>query len=137
MIVCAEEHKKRTETEQKLKKKYEKKPPMIINFRAEEYARRYLDELGNPNVEILEDGFIIEKGIIKANNGRYYPVLLSICLQDSGELYGADFMAENYLFEGIELRFSHTYIENLYPFKYKTISRLAGDIHQQNWPDFS
>lgn len=131
------EQKKRTETDQKFKQEYEKKPPIILGFKAEKYARRYLDELSNPDVETLEGGFILAKGIIKANNGRYYPVFLFICLQDSGELYGADFMAENYLPEGIELRFARTYIENLYPFKYKTLSRLAGDIHQENWPDFS
>jgi hypothetical protein len=128
------------EEDQKLREQYAKKPPKIVGFAEEAEAVRYIKALGNPDVEDVGDGFVVAKGIVKASNGTFYPAFLLICLQDGGEFYGADFVAENYN-EVINQKFVGPYVtggeSGLFPFKYKSLQRLTGDWHQEAWPDFT
>jgi len=129
-----------TSSEQKLIEEYRKNPPNIVCFTVEKDAEDYVKGIDNPDVEDIGDGFVIAKGVVKAANGVYYPVFLAICLEDGGEFYGAEFIADNYS-EVIEPKHALPYLaggkEGLYPFKYRSLSRLEGDWHQSNWPRFS
>jgi hypothetical protein len=124
-----------------IKKEYEKNPPTIAGgFKSEGAANRILRIYSNPDIEDVGDGFVVAKGILKANDGTFYPVFLHICVQDGGELYGTDFIdtKHNRL---IPQQFILPYINKekdaIFPYKYKTISQIPGDFHQSNWPDFS
>lgn len=123
------------------KKGLEENPPILIGgFKAEKEAERILKAYSNSDIEDVGDGFVIAKGIIKANDGTFYPVFIHICSQDGGELYGLDFIdsKNNQL---IPQQFIFPFIkkekEDIFPYKYKTLSRLPGDFHQSEWPNFS
>jgi len=113
------------------------KPPIIIGgFSKRIDALQVLNSLGNDEVEEIEDGFILAKGIIKFNDGTYYPAFLTISLSDGGELWEEHFVVENYD-ELISGGFAKPYLnksnEQIYPYEYETLSYLEEDFHQHGW----
>lgn len=112
----------------------------VIGFSTEQKAEDYISEMSEPNIQDMGHGFVITKGIVKANNGTFHPVLLSISVRDYGELFGAYFFVEGFK-ETLPQENAISYIEGgeeaLYPYQYKTLTRIREDFHQGNWPDFS
>jgi len=118
---------------------YQKNPPHIISFHAEEEAVQYLNDLQG-DIEDSDDELVATKGIVKAANGIFYPVLLWISLQDSGELLEVEFFASNYE-NVITQELAAPYVQDgeagLYPYQYRSLRRIYGDFHQSEWPKFT
>ncbi len=137
----SENQKAREEEDFQFKQELEANPPQIIGgFHVEKEAERVLNSYKNEDVTDVGDELVVAKGVLKANDGTFYPVFIHISSQDAGELYGIDFI-DSKSNQVIPLQFIFPYIlkdkKSINPYKYRTLSRIPRDIHQSNWPDYS
>lgn len=126
-----------------LEKKLQENPPKIIGgYKKPGWAIKVLDKIENANLEQEEDGTVTAKAILEAVDQTYYPSFLTIDPNEQGKIVGVYFISENEeAFDLIPLeaaqKFIEKTVEQLLPFKYKTLEKHANDQYQLNWPDFS
>lgn len=133
------EREERLKWHEQERKIFDEKPPIIIGgFSEKRDAYKILKDLDVPAVEKDDEfeDFLWAKGILKANDGTYYPAIFLIDTSSSGELWDAQFMAEN-LDTLVPQEFIFPYIgkksSDIFPYEYETLAHIEGDFHQNNW----
>jgi len=95
-------------------------------------GRRCIFEAGKPKRHGYAEGFIMVTGEVQLADGSRYWALLEICEEDSGEHYGTGIVTpgglafqdeENFLQELGKTR------EEVFPYKYRSLVQIPGDIH--------
>lgn len=126
-----------------LKKQFEVDPPKIIGgYKRQVWAQKVLDKIENDDIEKEPKGLISAKAILEAKNGTFYPAFLLLDTKKSGKIQDAFFITEdkeqfNLIPLELALQYSGKEDGDLMPFRYRTLSKIKGDLFQKNWPDFS
>lgn len=115
----------------------DKNPPKIIGgFKRKNDAFKAFQKLGNPDREIIGEGFEYVKAIIQVADGTFYPTFLTICVIDGGEHWDTDFISSNLEYnipQNLALKYLGKTIEKVFPYEYETLAHIEGDFHQSSW----
>lgn len=115
----------------------DKNPPKIIGgFKRKIDAFKAIQKLGNPDREIIDEGFEYVKSIIKVADGTFYPAFLTICVIDGGEHWDTDFIASNLdynISQELALKYIGKTDKEMFPYEYETLAHIEGDFHQKSW----
>ncbi len=73
--------------------------------------------------------------LLKAANGKIYLALLGICVRDSGEHYSTTIFLKKGAIEQADFknRLTKAAINSIFPYKYKPLVEIVGDIHQDQY----
>lgn len=114
----------------------EKKPVIIGGFREKIVAYEYILSIPNPHIEDLDDGFIIAKAILKANDGSFYPVFCTIDRHSGGELWDSQFISNDCDFcipQNLIFPYINKSVDDIFPYTYETLPVIEEDFHQSPW----
>lgn len=121
----------------KFAKQFKGKSPIIVGgFSQRIDAYIYLRSIKKKSVELIEGDFISAKAILNANDGTFYPVFCVIDISSGGELWDSQFIAENYdinIPQNFILPFIGKNKDQIFPYKYETLSVIEEDFHQGSW----
>ncbi len=85
---------------------------------------------------ILEDsGYFLISGKIRINDGTEYPAIIGISSDDSGELFEAYFLINNYWISQSDKKFLKKISKNkkgIFPYKYHLNVEVEGDINKEH-----
>jgi hypothetical protein len=118
-------------------------PPKIIgSYKKQGWAIKTLDKIGNESVEVEEDGTVTAKAVLESKDESYFPAFLHLDIHNKGQIIGVYLVAENEdQFDLIPFEIAKEFlgkdINQLTPFKYRTLEKIEGDELQLNWPEFS
>ena len=126
--------KEREEEDKLIKIEFDKNPPLIIGgFKRKIDAFKAIERISNPDRVELEDGMVLVKGILRANDKSYYPAFFTIATP-GGEHWETEFIPKNKE-ELIPQHLVFPYIgkieEEIFPYEYETLAHIEDDFHQK------
>jgi hypothetical protein len=120
----------------------ENPPKLVGGYKKIGWVQKAIDKLDFGPLEVNEDKSYMAQGILKGKNETFYPALFHLDYVSAGKILGIYLMSEKE--DSIELipieiaqHFLKESINELKPFKYKTIVSIPDDNYQKNWPDFT
>lgn len=115
----------------------DKNPPKIIgSFKRKIDAFKAIEKLGNPDRQIIDEGFEYVKSIIRIADGTFYPAFLTICVIDGGEHWDTDFITSNLDYnipQDLAIKYIGKSTDKIFPYEYETLAHIEGDFHQSSW----
>ena len=127
----------RQQDKAELRRLFESNPPIIVGgFKHRIDAYKYLRSIKEDSIENIDAGFLSAKGVLTANDGTYYPVFCIIDRSSGGELWDSQFIAENhdiYIPQDLIFPYIGKTEDQIYPYKYETLSVIEEDFHQGSW----
>lgn len=115
-------------------------PKVIGYYKRQAWALKVFDKIDQDN--IVEDGknVILASSIIQSKNDLYFPAFIRINIKENGKVEGAYLIIEeddSFQLLPLEKVMEELQVDELLPFKYRTLEQIVGDKYQVNWPDFS
>ncbi|WP_342566990.1 hypothetical protein MKY09_14565 [Psychrobacillus sp. FSL K6-4046] len=91
---------------------------------------------------IVQDGkdIVLASSIIQSNNNLYFPAFMRINMKENGKVVGAYMIQEeedSFSLLPLEILLEEPEMQEMLPFKYRTLEKIEGDSLQVNWPEFS
>ncbi|NME05034.1 hypothetical protein [Psychrobacillus sp. BL-248-WT-3] len=91
---------------------------------------------------IVQDGkdIVLASSIIQSNNNLYFPAFMRINMKENGKVVGAYMIQEeedSFSLLPLEILLEEPEMQEILPFKYRTLEKIEGDSLQVNWPEFS
>lgn len=91
---------------------------------------------------IVQDGkdIVLASSIIQSNNNLYFPAFMRINMKENGKVVGAYMIQEedeSFNLVPLETLLEEPEMQEMLPFKYRTLEKIEGDSLQVNWPEFS
>lgn len=118
----------------------ENTPKVIGYYKRQAWAIKVFDKIDQDN--IVEDGknVVLASSIIQSNNDLFFPAFIRINTKENGKVAGAYLIIEeddSFQLLPLERALEDLQMDELVPFKYRTLEKIDGDKYQVNWPDFS
>lgn len=115
-------------------------PKVIGYYKRQAWALKVFDKIEQDN--IVKDGknVILASSIIQSKNDLYFPAFMRINTKAKGQVVGAYLIIEeddSFQLLPLERAMEEIQMDDLLPFKYRTLEQIDGDETQVNWPDFS
>lgn len=113
---------------------------IIGYYKRQAWALKVFDKIEQDS--IVEDGknVILASSVIQSNNDLFFPAYIRINTLENGKVVGAYLILEeeeSYQLLPLERALEEFKMDDLVPFKYRTLEKIDGDQHQVNWPEFS
>lgn len=113
---------------------------IIGYYKRQAWALKVFDKIEQDN--IVEDGnnVILASSVIQSNNDLFFPAFIRINTEENGKVVGAYLILEeedSFQLLPLERALEEFKLDELIPFKYRTIEKIDGDQYQVNWPEFS
>ena len=109
-------------------------------YKRQAWALKVFDKIEQDN--IVEDGknVILASSVIQSNNDLFFPAFIRINTKENGKVVGAYLILEeeeSFQLLPLERALEEFKLDELIPFKYRTLEKIDGDQYQVNWPEFS
>lgn len=113
---------------------------IIGYYKRQAWALKVFDKIEQDS--IVEDGknVILASSIIQSNNELFFPAFIRINTKEAGKVVGAYLILEeeeSFQLLPLEKALEEYKLDELVPFKYRTLEKIEGDQFQVNWPEFS
>ena len=113
---------------------------IIGYYKRQAWALKVFDKIEQDS--IVEDGknVILASSIIQSNNDLFFPAFIRINTKEAGKVEGAYLILEeeeSFQLLPLERALEEYKLDELVPFKYRTLEKIDGDQFQVNWPEFS
>lgn len=113
---------------------------IIGYYKRQAWALKVFDKIEQDN--IVEDGknVILASSVIQSNNDLFFPAFIRINTKENGKVVGAYLILEeeeSFQLFPLERALEEFKLDELIPFKYRTLEKIDGDQYQVNWPEFS
>ncbi|MEK5146214.1 MULTISPECIES: hypothetical protein [Psychrobacillus] len=113
---------------------------IIGYYKRQAWALKVFDKIEQDS--IVEDGknVILASSIIQSNNDLFFPAFIRINTKEAGKVVGAYLILEDeesFQLLPLEKALEEYNLDELVPFKYRTLEKIEGDQFQVNWPEFS
>lgn len=113
---------------------------IIGYYKRQAWALKVFDKIEQDN--IVEDGknVILASSVIQSNNDLFFPAFIRINTKENGKVVGAYLILEeeeSFQLLPLERALEEFKLDELIPFKYRTLEKIDGDQYQVNWPEFS
>ncbi|WP_277585981.1 hypothetical protein [Psychrobacillus antarcticus] len=113
---------------------------IIGYYKRQAWALKVFDKIEQDS--IVEDGknVILASSVIQSNNDLFFPAFIRINTKENGKVVGAYLIIEeeeNFQLLPLERALEEFELDELVPFKYRTLEKIDGDQFQVNWPEFS
>lgn len=113
---------------------------IIGYYKRQAWALKVFDKIEQES--IVEDGknVILVSSIIQSNNDLFFPAFIRINTKEAGKVVGAYLILEeeeSFQLLPLETALEEYKLDDLVPFKYRTLEKIDGDQFQVNWPEFS
>ena len=113
---------------------------VIGYYKRQAWAVKVFDKIDQNN--IVEDGkdVVLASSIIQSSNDLFFPAFIRINTKENGKVVGAYLILEeddSFQLLPLERALEELQLDELVPFKYRTLEKIEGDEHQTNWPEFS
>ncbi|TQR05149.1 hypothetical protein [Psychrobacillus soli] len=118
----------------------ENTPKVIGYYKRQAWAVKVFDKIDQDN--IVEDGkdVVLASSIIQSSNDLFFPAFIRINTKENGKVAGAYLIIEeddSFQLLPLERALEELQLDELVPFKYRTLEKIEGDEYQVNWPEFS
>lgn len=115
-------------------------PKVIGYYKRQAWALKVFEKIDQDNV--VQDGknVILASSIIQSKNDLYFPAFIRINIKEKGQVAGAYLIIEDddsFQLYPLENAMEKLEMDELLPFKYRTLEQIDGDEFQVNWPEFS
>ncbi|MER2262226.1 MAG: hypothetical protein ABS934_09420 [Psychrobacillus sp.] len=113
----------------------------VIGFyKRQAWAAKVFEKIEQEN--IVQDGkdVVLASSIIQSNNNLYFPAFMRINIKENGRVVGAYMIQEEddtFNLLPLEILLEEPEMQEMLPFKYRTVEKIEGDTIQVNWPEFS
>lgn len=113
---------------------------IIGYYKRQAWAIKVFDKIEQDH--IVDDGkhVILASSIIQSNNDLFFPAFIRINTEEAGKVVGAYLILEeeeSFQLLPLESALEKYKLDELVPFKYRTLEKIVGDEYQVNWPEFS
>ena len=113
---------------------------IIGYYKRQAWALKVFDKIEQDS--IVEDGknVILASSVIQSNNELFFPAFIRINTKENGKVVGAYLIIEeeeSFQLLPLERALEEFELDELVPFKYRTLEKIDGDQFQVNWPEFS
>lgn len=113
---------------------------IIGYYKRQAWALKVFDKIEQDS--IVEDGknVILASSVIQSNNDLFFPAFIRINTKENGKVVGAYLIIEeedSFQLLPLERALEEFELDELVPFKYRTLEKIDGDQFQVNWPEFS
>ena len=113
---------------------------IIGYYKRQAWAIKVFDKIEQDS--IVEDGknVILASSIMQSNNDLFFPAFIRINTKENGKVVGAYLIIEeddSFQLLPLERALEDYKLDELVPFKYRTLAKIDGDQYQVNWPEFS
>ncbi|TQR21353.1 hypothetical protein [Psychrobacillus vulpis] len=115
-------------------------PKVIGYYKRQAWALKVFDKIDQDNVVSDGKDIILASSIIQSNNELFFPAFIRINTKEKGKVVGAYLIIEeddNFQLLPLEKAMEEMQLDELLPFKYRTLEQIDGDEVQVNWPNFS
>lgn len=118
----------------------ESTPKVIGYYKRQAWAVKVFDKIDQDN--IIEDGkdVVLASAVIQSSNDLFFPAFIRINTKENGKVEGAYLIIEedeSFQLLPLEKALKDLQLDDLVPFKYRTLEKIEGDTYQTNWPKFS
>ncbi|MFJ7970389.1 hypothetical protein [Psychrobacillus sp. NPDC096389] len=113
---------------------------VIGYYKRQAWAVKVFDKIDQDS--IVEDGkdVVLASSIIQSSNDLFFPAFIRINTKENGKVVGAYLILEeddSFQLLPLERALEELQLDELVPFKYRTLEKIEGDEYQVNWPEFS
>ncbi|MFF2752128.1 hypothetical protein ACFVR1_00045 [Psychrobacillus sp. NPDC058041] len=115
-------------------------PKVIGYYKRQAWALKVFDKIDQGNIVADGTNVILASSIIQSKNDLYFPAFMRINTKEKGEVVGAYLIIEedeSFQLLPLERALEVLQMDELLPFKYRTLEQINDDKYQVNWPDFS
>ncbi|QFF98156.1 hypothetical protein PB01_04600 [Psychrobacillus glaciei] len=113
---------------------------VIGYYKRQAWALKVFDKIDQDNVIADGTNVVLASSIIQSTNNLYFPAYMRISTIEEGKVVGAYLIIEeddSFQLLPLERALEELQMNELLPFKYRTLGQIDGDTYQVNWPDFS
>lgn len=115
-------------------------PKVIGYYKRQVWAVKVFEKIDQENIIADGENIVLASSVIRTSNDLYFPAFIQINTKENGKLVGAYLIVEGTESFGLyplETALEKLDMNELLPFKYRTLEKIDGDQLQINWPDFS
>lgn len=115
-------------------------PKVIGYYKRQAWALKVFEKIDQDNLVSDGKNVVLATSIIQSNNDLFFPAFIRVNTKEKGKVEGAYLIIEeddSFQLLPLERALEELNMNELIPFKYRTLEQIDGDEFQVNWPDFS